>query len=244
MNPTTSSDQPSNAIIETINSIMDGHYPSRKGTRNLDTIRFDKKVGSGTYGEVFRATDVTRPMDESTVALKRIKLDRETQKFPVIAIKEMKILKKLNHANIVSLHDIITYDGQERDPTLPTKGLTIGDIFMVFEFVDHDLSVLLNNPLVEFPTEYVKSYMFQLLSGMKYLHDHSILHRDIKTANILISRNNVLKIADLGLARNMASTTLAQRPLTAPVASLWYRAPEHILGSTVYGPELDMWSVG
>jgi serine/threonine protein kinase len=83
--------------------------------------------------------------------------------------------------------------------------------------------------------------MKQLLSGVKFLHQHKILHRDIKSANLLITKNNVLKIADWGLARIVYSP---EQKLTNPVVTLWYRSPEVICGSRYYGNEVDIWSVG
>lgn len=212
----------------------------RKTTRNLDCMRVEKKVGFGMYGDVFRAVDITDGM-AVPVALKKIKMERETQGFPVTALREIKILNSLNHENVVRMREIVTCSGDERDPTLPRHGFTAGDVFMVFEFVDYDLSAILKARFFDISVDLIKSFIYQLIVGVNYLHERNILHRDIKGANLLITRGNVLKIADLGLARNIPPNG---HKLTNPVVTLWYRSPEVILGSKFYGPEVDMWSVG
>jgi serine/threonine protein kinase len=216
---------------------------TRRKTRDLESMRIDKKVGIGMYGDVFRAIDAKNGSSEGgLVALKKIKMERETQGFPVTALREIKILSNLNHTNVVYLKEVIACSGEETEPSVLNKQFTIGDVFMVFEYVDCDLSALLKWSHFDFTPEIVKSFMYQLLNGLKYLHDNHILHRDIKGANLLITRNHVLKIADLGLARYMPTST--QYKLTNPVVTLWYRAPEVILGSKLYGAEVDLWSVG
>ena len=96
--------------------------------------------------------------------------------------------------------------------------------------------------LQEITSGHVKCYMKQLLSGLHYLHVKKILHRDIKSANILVTRNNVIKIADWGLARTYLDST--KQDFTNPVVTLWYRSPELLLGCKRYGSEVDIWSMG
>lgn len=88
----------------------------------------------------------------------------------------------------------------------------------------------------------VKCYMQQLLSGLQHCHERGILHRDIKASNLLIDKNGMLKIADFGLANFFPPQQ--RRPLTSRVVTLWYRAPELLLGSTDYGVGIDLWSAG
>ncbi len=150
------------------------------------------------------------------------------------AIREIKILnlmKEYKHENIVLMREIVTYNGDDNDqePTIMGKDFSIGDIFMVFEFVDYDLSGLLKSSGLNLTEAHVKSFLKQLLEGVKFLHENNILHRDIKSANLLITKGNVLKIADWGLARSMSIHP--DRKLTNPVVTLWYRSPELILGS-------------
>eukprot|EP01031_Cornospumella_fuschlensis_P033563 gene33563-40603_t len=225
--------------------------PDRKRTRSLSCMRIEKVVGSGTFGVVYKAVDKTE-QGEPAVALKKIKMERETQGFPVTAIREIKILKQLRHPNVVALREIVTYDeGDEtKEPTLLNKDLSLGDVLMVFEFVDFDLAGLLKLPGFTITPHHIQCYTHQLLLGLKYLHDQRVLHRDIKSANLLVTRQHVLKIADWGLARGVGGgiggggVGIGGGKLTVPVVTLWYRAPELILGSNVYSFEIDMWSAG
>lgn len=232
---------------------------NRKRTRNLGCMKIEKIVGSGTFGLVFKAIDLENNVE---VALKKIKTERETQGFPITALREIKILTTLKHENIVNLREILMYDktkdsnsysnngsnnnngsSNSNDSSLiiPEGSIQDNDIFMVFEFVDYDLSGILKSNEIILTDEQVKSYTKQLLVGVHYLHSHNILHRDLKCANILITRNNVLKIADWGLARVIPAQNIC---LTTPVVTLWYRSPELILGNKKYGYEVDVWSVG
>jgi len=162
-------------------------------------------IGDGTYGMVFSALDKE---SGETVALKKIKMEQETQGFPVTAIREMKILKALGHKNIIALREMITYEKEdaETDGSLVNMKvqLSVGDVFMVFEFAEYDLAGLINE--VVFTDDHIKSYTKQLLDGIYFMHSNRILHRDIKGANILVTIDNRLKIADLGLARSYIST--------------------------------------
>jgi serine/threonine protein kinase len=205
-------------------------------------MRIEKVVGKGTFGEVYKALD-KRCNEE--VALKKIITTREKEGFPVTAIREIKILNMMNHPNIVNLREIVIYDDGEADnsePTVRDKDFNLGDVFMVFDFADYDLCGLLKASGLQWTDQHKKCYLYQLLSGVHYLHQHKILHRDIKSANILVTKNNVLKIADWGLAKMLPSNK--EQLLSSPVVTLWYRSPELILGSRKYGCEIDMWSVG
>eukprot|EP01035_Chromulina_nebulosa_P019760 gene19760-25693_t len=197
-------------------------------------------VGSGTFGDVFKAFD--RDTKE-LLALKKIKINEKSQGFPVTTIREIRILKSLDHENIVKLKEMIVYqDNDDDDESLNTYKLKKGDIFMVFEYVPFDLSGLLKTKEANITEMHIKSYMKQLLRGIHHLHLNKILHRDIKPANILITSSNVLKIADWGLARTYMNSQ--KQNLTNPVVTLWYRSPELVLGAKHYGSEVDIWSVG
>lgn len=84
--------------------------------------------------------------------------------------------------------------------------------------------------------------MQQLLSGLQHCHERGILHRDIKASNLLIDKNGMLKIADFRLANFFIPKP--KRPFTNRVVTLWYRAPELLLGSTDYGEGIGLWSAG
>jgi len=113
---------------------------------------------------------------------------------------------------------------------------------MVFEYMDHDLTGLSDRPGMRFTIPQIKCYMKQLLLGLHYCHINQVLHRDIKGSNLLIDNHGILKLADFGLARSYSYDHTAH--LTNRVITLWYRPPELLLGSTKYGPAVDMWSVG
>jgi len=211
-------------------------------------VDIDKMVGGGTFGVVFKAC-----IKETgrRVALKKFKLEMGTQGqggFPLQALREIRILKAVKHPNIVELFCIITYlpgDDDGDESMVLTHGFAAGDIFMVFEYVDYDLSGLLKCRDVDITEQHVRSYAKQLLEGMHYLHTNKILHRDIKGPNILVTKDNVVKIADLGLARSYNPTNENQVLTNSnSVVTLWYRSPELLLGTRNYGPEIDMWSVG
>lgn len=115
-------------------------------------------------------------------------------------------------------------------------------IFLVLEFVEHDLKGVLEHMAEPFLASEVKTLLHQLASGVAYLHDKWILHRDIKTSNLLLNNRGQLKIADFGMARYVGDPPPAR--LTQLVVTLWYRAPELLLGARDYGPAVDMWSIG
>lgn len=187
--------------------------------------RYEKqeKLGEGSYGVVYRAVD---RMTGDVVALKILKLqdlDLEEDGVPSTLLREISILKTINHINIVSLVDVCTSE-------IPA--------YLAFEFVDTDLSWMIMHTRCLRPIV-VKSYAFQMIAGVYYLHSHRIIHRDIKPDNVLVSRRGVLKLCDFGMARYV---TVPMRPYTRGVVTLWYKAPELILGD-VYDTSIDMWSI-
>lgn len=203
------------------------------GSRSLEDS-FEKlaQIGEGTYGQVFMAKEIETG---ETVALKKILMDKEKEGFPITAIREIKILNKLHHENVVKLKEIVTAPGE-------CGNKYKGSIYMVFEYMDHDLAGLSGRPGMRFTVPQIKCYMKQLLMGLHYCHVNQVLHRDIKGSNLLIDNNGNLKLADFGLARFFANDHNGN--LTNRVITLWYRPPELLLGTTKYGPAVDMWSVG
>ncbi|KAL2059913.1 hypothetical protein VTL71DRAFT_10068 [Oculimacula yallundae] len=179
-------------------------------------------VGSGTYGKVFKAVHV---FTKDLVALKKIRMEGERDGFPVTAVREIKLLQSLKHANIVNMQEVMV----EKN-----------DCFMVFEYLSHDLTGLLNHPTFKLEAAHKKHLAKQLFEGLDYLHRRGVLHRDIKAANILVSNEGQLKIADFGLARFYAKRR--QLDYTNRVITIWYRSPELLLGETQYGPAVDIWS--
>ena len=117
-----------------------------------------------------------------------------------------------------------------------------GSIYLVFDFYEHDLAGLLECKEVHFVLGEIKKIMQQLFNALSYIHGNSILHRDMKSSNILITRNGILKLADFGLAR--ALNKGPNQRYTNRVVTLWYRSPELMLGERNYGPPVDMWGAG
>ncbi|XP_017244530.1 cyclin-dependent kinase C-1 isoform X2 [Daucus carota subsp. sativus] len=204
----------------------------RFGSRNLENS-YEKlqQIGQGTYGLVYVAKDCATG---EIVALKKLIMNKGLPGFPVSAIREIKILMKLQHENVTRLKEIVT--SAEGDNKYK------GDIYMVFEYMDHDLAGLVLRSGSRFTVPQIKCYMKQLLAGLHYCHVNRILHRDIKSSNLLLDNQGNLKLADFGLSRSFSYNHSVD--LTNQVITLWYRPSELLLGVTKYGPAVDMWSVG
>jgi len=190
----------------------------------MDRFRRLEKLGEGTYGVVYKARDVNTG---DTLALKKIRLDAEDEGIPSTAIREISLLKQLQHPNIVRLYDVI---------------LTDQKLTLVFEFLDQDLKKYLDSfgdSGLDAPT--TKSFLWQLLKGIYHCHENLVLHRDLKPQNLLINRDGELKLADFGLARSFG---IPVRSYTHEVVTLWYRSPEVLLGSRNYSTPIDLWSIG
>ncbi|KAJ5304202.1 uncharacterized protein N7443_003862 [Penicillium atrosanguineum] len=179
-------------------------------------------IGAGTYGKVFKGIHV---FTQRKVALKKIRMEGEKDGFPVTAVREIKLLQNLRSHNVVSLLEVMV----ERN-----------ECFMVFEYLSHDLTGLINHPTFSLTLAHKKDLAKQMFEGLNYLHHRGVLHRDIKAANILISNQGLLKYADFGLARFFSKSR--QLDYTNRVITIWYRPPELLLGETRYGPAVDVWS--
>lgn len=116
--------------------------------------------------------------------------------------------------------------------------------YLVFDFAEHDLAGLLSNANVKFSLGEIKKVMQQLLNGLYFIHYNKILHRDMKAANVLITKSGVLKLADFGLARAFSVSKGPPNRYTNRVVTLWYRPPELLLGERNYGPPIDLWGAG
>lgn len=193
----------------------------------LSDYRRLEKVGEGTYGVVYKAEDTLK--NNRLVALKKIRLEAEDEGVPSTAIREISLLKEMRDDNIVSLFNIVHSDSHK--------------LYLVFEFLDLDLKKYMESiPKGEgLGADMVKKFMLQLIKGTRYCHTHRILHRDLKPQNLLIDKEGNLKIADFGLARAFG---VPLRTYTHEVVTLWYRAPEVLLGTRQYSTGVDMWSIG
>ena len=183
------------------------------------------KLGEGGYGKVFLAEDLKN--NNVKVALKQLKGGTVEEGVPISCLREISLMKELSHINIVKLMDVIHLSSA---------------ITLVFEYVDTDLKELLKkNGNKGLSPKLYKSLLYQLLKGINNIHKMKILHRDIKSENLMISKDNILKITDFGLARGYG---LPISNFRNDVVSLWYRSPDILLGNEHYERSVDMWSIG
>ncbi|KAK9272248.1 hypothetical protein L1049_002619 [Liquidambar formosana] len=199
-----------------------------QGWLPLRSDAFEKleKIGQGTYSSVFQARDIETGR---MVALKKVRFDNFQPESIRFMAREIMILRRLDHPNIMKLEGLIT------------SRLSY-TIYLVFEYMEHDLAGLLSDPDIKFSDSQIKCYMQQLLYGIEHCHLRGIMHRDVKASNILVNNEGILKLADFGLANSLS--TRHRQQLTSRVVTLWYRPPELLLGSTNYGVSVDLWSVG
>lgn len=192
-----------------------------------DSIYFRKPgnesvVGAGTYGKVFKAIHI---FTKDEVALKKIRMEGERDGFPITAVREIKLLQNLRHKHVVALQEVMVEKNE---------------CFMVFEYMSHDLTGVINHPTFKLTSAHKKDLGRQMFEGLEFLHRRGVMHRDIKAANLLISSDGQLKYADFGLARFY--TKSRKLDYTNRVITIWYRPPELLLGETQYGPAVDIWS--
>ncbi|KAJ5073089.1 binding protein [Anaeramoeba ignava] len=202
-------------------------------SREINEFEQIKIIGDGTYGKVIKARE---KKTGEIIALKKIKVVQEKEGFPITALREIMILQKLDHKNIIKLKEIVTSRLEEET----RENLT--EFYLVFEYMDHDLVGLTNSPQIpNFSLPQIKCYFQQLLEALLYCHKKQIVHRDVKAANLLINNKGELKLADFGLARSFQNSKNID---TSLVVTLWYRAPELLLGTKKHSPAIDMWSAG
>ncbi|KIX92590.1 serine/threonine-protein kinase pef1 [Fonsecaea multimorphosa CBS 102226] len=183
-----------------------------------------EKLGEGTYATVYKGRN--RQTGE-LVALKEIHLDSE-EGTPSTAIREISLMKELKHENIVTLHDVIHTENK---------------LMLVFEYMDKDLKKYMDARGDRGQLDHVtiKRFMQDLLRGTAFCHENRVLHRDLKPQNLLINTKGQLKLADFGLARAFG---IPVNTFSNEVVTLWYRAPDVLLGSRTYNTSIDIWSAG
>mmetsp|Transcript_15541 Transcript_15541/g.44186 ORF Transcript_15541/g.44186 Transcript_15541/m.44186 type:complete len:309 (+) Transcript_15541:214-1140(+) len=201
----------------------------------MERYQREEKVGEGTYGVVYKGRD---KVTGKVLALKQIRLEQDEEGIPSTAIREISLLRDLRHQNVVALLDVVHEDGK---------------LHLIFEYLDSDLKKHMEASPGHYDPKVLKRYLYQMLSGIAHCHSHRILHRDLKPQNLLIGQSegwgesngipgdHVLKLADFGLARAFG---IPIRQYTREVITLWYRAPEILLGCKQYSTPVDLWSIG
>ena len=201
-----------------------------------------EKVGEGTYGKVYKAMEKTTG---KLVALKKTRLEMDEEGIPPTALREISLLQMLSQSIYIVRLLCVEHVIQSKDSTVSHSPKST--LYLVFEYLDTDLKKFIDshrkgsNPR-PLEASLVQRFMFQLFKGVAHCHSHGVLHRDLKPQNLLLVKDKeLLKIADLGLGR---AFTVPLKSYTHEIVTLWYRAPEVLLGSTHYSTGVDMWSVG
>ncbi|ODQ79941.1 hypothetical protein BABINDRAFT_161605 [Babjeviella inositovora NRRL Y-12698] len=209
--------------------------------KSLSSYKVTKQLGEGSFGTVKQATDDRGRL----VALKQMLHKNNKDGFPVTSLREINIMRKLKHRNVLILIEMLYEPG---DPLRKTTA----SWFMAMPYMSHDLAGVLSNPRITLAVPQLKTLMKQILEGIQYIHEQRFFHRDIKTANLLLDFKGTLKIADLGLARPYKGhvPTLNSGPsggqgrYTGLVVTRWYRPPELLLGERSYTTAVDLWGIG
>ncbi|XP_051149920.1 mitogen-activated protein kinase homolog D5-like [Andrographis paniculata] len=183
-------------------------------------------VGHGAYGIV---CSLRNSETNEQVALKKITNAFANKVDARRTLREVKLLRHMDHENITAIRDVIP----------PPHREAFNDCYIAYELMETDLHQIIRSdqPLSEWHCQY---FLYQILRGLKYIHSANVLHRDLKPSNILLNSNCHLKICDFGLARVASETKL----MTRGVVTIWYRAPELLLNSCDYTAAIDVWAVG
>ena len=206
------------------------------GSKNIEDYQIQQKISEGSFGMVYKARN---KKTSNLVAMKKIKLENYSTQtnqdygFPVNLLREIKTLSMVSHhENVIGLHEILTNSNMDQ-------------IYIIMDLAESDLFSSIENMrrnCQNFGANQVRNYIQQLLKAIAFLHGNGIIHRDLKTSNLLLTQNEVLKVADFGLARKYDLP--ATKSYTPMVVTLWYRAPELLLGLQKYSTFIDVWSVG
>lgn len=198
----------------------------------MDNYKRTELLGQGTYGKVYKAQNL---VTGQLVALKKTILTTDDEGVPPTTLREVSILRSLDSPYVVKLEEVVHTEARSGPPLL----------YLVFEFLDHDLKQFMSTKYgkgVGIEPQLAKHFTFQILLGLKYCHGNSIMHRDLKPQNLLVDlKTKTIKLADFGLGRVFS---LPVAKYTHEVVTLWYRAPEILLGSKCYSTGVDTWSVG
>ncbi|XP_052743461.1 cyclin-dependent kinase-like 1 [Bicyclus anynana] len=197
--------------------------PSTPRSRAMDKYEQLAVVGEGSYGVVLKCR---RRDTGQLVAIKKFLETEDDAAVKKMALREIRMLKKLRHDHLVNMIEVFRRKRR---------------FYLVFEYLDHTLLDELESSPGGLGEDTAKKHLYQLLKGIEYCHQNSIIHRDVKPENVLVSNNGIVKLCDLGFARALAAPG---EPYTEYVATRWYRAPELLVAEHRYGPEVDIWAIG
>jgi len=189
-----------------------------------------EQVGQGAYGIVCAAQDQET---QDSVAVKKIENAFEHITFTKRTLRELRILRHLQHENLIDVRNIFLAGSKD----------DFEDIYVISELMETDLASILKStqPLTD---DHCQFFLYQILRGMKYVHSAQVIHRDLKPRNLLVNGNCDLKICDFGLARVSFSKEFQTCPMTEYVCTRWYRAPEVLCSWMDYTTAIDIWSIG
>ncbi|RMZ86913.1 hypothetical protein DV736_g5863, partial [Chaetothyriales sp. CBS 134916] len=223
---------PSSFLLQHSQTLLPAKFRAREASvaaimdnrRHPSSFQQLEKLGEGTYATVYKGRN--RQTGE-LVALKEIHLDSE-EGTPSTAIREISLMKELKHENIVTLYDVIHTENK---------------LMLVFDYMDKDLKKYMDSrgDRGQLDAMTIKRFMQDLLRGTAFCHENRVLHRDLKPQNLLINTKGQLKLADFGLARAFG---IPVNTFSNEVVTLWYRAPDVLLGSRTYNTSIDIWSAG
>ena len=192
--------------------------------KRLNEFRKVRKIGEGTYGEVYEAIDTT---NNRRVAMKKMRIENKDEGIPITALRDMCTLKHLYHENVVILYEIIQ---------------DVDKIVLIFEYADMDLKMYVDKEKGIKDLKLIQQFTLQILNGLYYCNINRIIHRDLKPQNLLLKTSEMkLKLCDFGLSRMFS---LPMGKMTHEIITLWYRPPEVLLGIENYTTKVDSWSIG
>ncbi|KAM3717956.1 Cyclin-dependent kinase-like [Dirofilaria immitis] len=184
----------------------------------MDKYRKLKKIGEGSYGIVYKCCNKETGQ---IVAIKKFIESDDNPATKKIALREIRILKNLKHPNLITLIKVFKRNRK---------------LHLVFEYCERTVLNELEKYPNGCPKIFIKQTIYQLLQAVQYCHAFNCIHRDIKPENILLTKNDVVKLADFGFARMINTYDF----YTDYVGTRWYRSP----GAVRYGPPVDVWAVG
>lgn len=192
-----------------------------------DKYELKEELGRGTYGAVYRAYNRETGKECALKKMEHIE-DKSNIGFPITTFREIRLLQGIVHEHILTINEVICEKSRGSRPI----------IYLSLELMQCDLSLIVERQDYRMTSGRIQVILRQILDGLRYLHEKGIAHRDIKPTNILINAEGRIRIADFGLAKRLTKLS------TLKVVTLWYRAPELLLGQRNYSTKIDVWSVG